>query len=170
MLILRSAITVITAVLLFVACAAPAIRAQQTTEQNSAGAPLADRLNSWIGRSLEDFIRMTGPPSRDFRLADGGRAIEYDDSYDVIVPVPISHRVIVAPRDGGPNIFAATPVDPGAYGLVDVTPPSSQTALSFNAGTEYVPQRVLRTCLRDFFADPQGILVRWTQRGDGCDR
>jgi hypothetical protein len=107
MLILRSAITVITAVLLFVACAAPAIRAQQTTAQNSAGAPLADRLNSWIGGSLEDFIRMTGPPSRDFRLADGGRVIEYDDSYDVIVPVPISHRVIVAPRDGGPNIFAA---------------------------------------------------------------
>ena len=135
------------------------------------GAPpnsLAGKLNSWIGKPLDDFLRsVNSVPARDVPQTDGGRLIIFDDSYDDVVSVPIARQQTVAPRCDGPEIFAGMGDPSGVIGLLNVTPPCGPS-LTLNAGTDYIPQRVRRQCYRAFLSDSFGILIRWRQLGDGC--
>ena len=141
---------------------------QSTAQAQSPNVPMQRVLDSWIGKPLARLIAIKGEPNNWLSLANGGRVVEYDDSYDVVIRVPVQRQDLVAPQDNGPDLFAGVPGGSGAYGLLPITPPTNSPALAFNAGTDYVARRVRRTCFRDFFSDPNGIIVRWNQDGNGC--
>jgi len=138
------------------------------------------RLDGWIGQSVDNLIRAHGIPGRSYLLSDGGVAIAYDDGREDTVSVP-------APLPPMDSLFAPAPAPAatgGPFGGSDLFPPGSfddqfqvgianaQRAQLREAVIDQLwangHRRVWRECWTTFSTDAHRVIVSWSRRGEGC--
>lgn len=124
-----------------------------------------DPRNAWIGRHFDDMIRRAGPPDREYTLSDGGRVVEYHDSYKKTVIA--GSRSSSPPPSSYETRGSWTTRPDGLDGLrseyeATTTP---RPGIAFNEGV--TTRKVTCGFVTTFVTDAQLTIVRWSER-DSC--
>lgn len=103
-------------------------------------------LQSWVGSHVDDLVRAWGPPHGSHTFKDGSRAYLYVRSRTVALAAPQVYRPVVIPDRGAPS--------------------GARTAFVEESIGE--PRLHAFTCETTFEIDPDGIVRKWTWRGNDC--
>ena len=130
------------------------------------GRRAATLLSSWIGASADELIGEFGIPTREYRLAGGGRLIEYFKSRTINVNTGLAMTPVGPGCSPEYDTQATVRTTPGGYKYRATTKKKPCLFSTSALLPTYAAKEVY--CKFVFTVSPAEVVIDWKYEGNGC--